>query len=83
MAKPVGVVATVGEDPGWSPEERQLRAFERKWLNVLTGSESKLRQIEQVKQGATSAKLAALEIKAEEVRREIERAKLELRKMVN
>ena len=83
MGNRVGVIATAGPDPGLTRDERVARAQERRWENVLNGSIQKLARIESMIPTASVSKQAALEVKAEALRKQIVKAKLELVKMVN
>lgn len=83
MGNQVGVIATVGPDPGLTRDERRARAKERQWGNILDRSIKKLALIEAMIPTASVPKQAALEVKAEALRKQIVKAKLELVKTVN
>lgn len=83
MGNSIGVIATVGEDPGLTPAERVARTQQRRWENVLAGSQLKLKTLEARMINANPSTRAALEVKAEAVRQEISNAECKLLGMVN
>jgi hypothetical protein len=83
MGNAVGVIATVGEDRGLTPEQRRERARVKRWTSVLAGNLARLERIEFRLLSATGAPRAALEFKAEQARGEIARARAELGQTAN
>jgi hypothetical protein len=83
MPGPVGVVATVGEDRGLTPEERVERSRVEKWTRVLEAAKQRLVRIEHKSATANEATQARLQIKAQQTREEIARAERELSGAVN
>ena len=83
----VGVVATVGPDPGWTPEERARRREEHRWESQFAGMQSRLERIKTNLRAAleagNTARAASLNVKAEEAERLIQEAKDRLNRMVN
>lgn len=79
MHKPVGVIATVGPDPGLTEEERRERARRARWAQVSQAAQNRLGRIEERLRTETNASVrASLEIKAEVQRGELRRAEMEL-----
>ena len=74
----VGVIATVGPDPGLTDGERMLRARTKRWTSVLDGSRLKLARIECMLLTADESKRARLGVKAEQLRQQIAKAEAEL-----
>jgi hypothetical protein len=83
MPGPVGVVATVGEDRGLTPEERVERSRVEKWTRVAEAAKQRLVRIEHKVTTANEATQARLQIKAQQTREEIARAERELSGAVN
>jgi len=78
MDRRVGVIATVGPDPGLTDDQRAERARVHRWTSVLDGSLGKLARIESKMREANESERARLAVKAEQVRRGIARAEAEL-----
>jgi glutathione S-transferase len=65
------VVATVGDDPGLTPDERRHRARVRRWEQILATQRQKLIGLE--------AEAVAIEEKIRRAQHQVERAEEELR----
>lgn len=79
---PVGVIATVGEDPGWSPEERRNRRDLHRQRGAL---KALLQQRQAIVSKSAAIKdegtLARLQVRARQAEEQIERAEARVREL--
>ena len=78
MNQPIGVIATVGPDPGLTAEQRRKRARKRQLEGVVRGLQRKVETLEARMLTANQPERARFEVKAEAARQEIAKAKAEL-----